>query len=397
MIGSGTRIMQALERIRLGDGLASHRVGNLMSYWILTNTGHVISRTTVQRITNLELSTDEVKAKCKEYDQRITDLLKDENHVIHQDGDLQLQDWNEFPIEDDPDFIEEFQHVISDPEITDEDENFTPDTFDDTYLNMEIALPRGGGDPEDTQFAKVTKRLRDAEGRPIGTANDNPLLDTREYEVEFLDGHVESMSANLIAQHLFSQVDEEGHRYILLDDIIDFRRDENAIDKADAFVIMRNGVRWRRQTTQGWQLLCQWKDGSTNWVALKDMKNSYPVQVAEYVKANGIDDEPAFAWWIPQTLRKRDRILSKTKSKYWQRTHKFGLRIPKTVAQAQAIDAENGDTLWWDAIMKEMQNVRPAFEKWEKSETDLPVGYQKIKCHFVFDIKMEESAFGGKR
>ena len=87
---------------------------------------------------------------------------------------------------------------------------------------MEIALPRGGGDLEDVQFAKVTKHLRDAEGRPIGTASDNPLLDTREYEVEFLDGHVESMSANLIAQHLFSQVDEEGHRHILLDDIIDF-------------------------------------------------------------------------------------------------------------------------------------------------------------------------------
>jgi len=59
-----------------------------------------------------------------------------------------------------------------------------------------------------------------------------------------------------------------------------------AIEKADAFVTMRNGVKRRRQTTQGWQLLCQWKDGSTNWVALKDMKNSYPVQVAEYVKAN---------------------------------------------------------------------------------------------------------------
>jgi hypothetical protein len=39
---------------------------------------------------------------------------------------------------------------------------------------MEIALPCGGGDPEDVQFAKVTKRLRDAEGQPIGTASDNP-------------------------------------------------------------------------------------------------------------------------------------------------------------------------------------------------------------------------------
>jgi hypothetical protein len=65
--------------------------------------------------------------------------------------------------------------------------------------------------------------------------------------------------------------------------------------------------------------------------------------------------------------------------------------IPKSVKEAQAIDAENGDTLWWDAIMKEMQNVRPAFEKWEESKKDLPVGYQKIKCHFVFDIKMGEN------
>ena len=114
------------------------------------------------------------------------------------------------------------------------------------------------------------------------------------------------MSANLIAQNLFSQIDEEGHQHILLDDIIDYRRDERVIEKADAFVVMRNGVKWQCQTTQGWQLLCQWKNGSTNWVALKDMKNSYPVQVTDYAKANWINEEPAFAWWIPQTLQKRN-------------------------------------------------------------------------------------------
>jgi hypothetical protein len=209
-------------------------------------------------------------------------------------------------------------------------------------------------DTEDVQYAKVTKRLRDTEGHPIRTANNNPLLDTREYEVEFLDGHIESMSVNLIAQHLFSQVDEEGHRHVLLDDIIDLRKDEMAVDKAGAFITMNNGVKRRHQKTQGWQLLCQWKDGSTNLVALKDMKNSYPVKVAEYGKANHINDEPAFAWWAEHTLQKHDQILSKMKTKYWQRTHKFGIRFPKTVAEAQVVDAKNGDTLWWDAIVKEM-------------------------------------------
>ena len=47
---------------------------------------------------------------------------------------------------------------------------------------MEIALPKDG---ESVQFAKVTKRLRDANGLPIGVARDNPILDTRIYEVKY--------------------------------------------------------------------------------------------------------------------------------------------------------------------------------------------------------------------
>ena len=47
--------------------------------------------------------------------------------------------------------------------------------------------------------------------------------------------------------------------------------------------------------------LVQWKDSSTTWVELKDMKEAYPVQVAEYSVQNHISLEPAFAWWTPQT------------------------------------------------------------------------------------------------
>ena len=51
----------------------------------------------------------------------------------------------------------------------------------------------------------------------------------------------------------------------------------------------------------------------------------------------------------------------------------------------------NGNTFWRDAIVKEMKNVRPAFEVWEKSADDIPPGYQQIKCHLVFDVKMGEN------
>ena len=46
-------------------------------------------------------------------------------------------------------------------------------------------------------------------------------------------------------------------------------------------------------------------DGSESWIHLKDMKESLPVEVAEFVTTRGIADEPAFEWWVPYTLRKK--------------------------------------------------------------------------------------------
>ena len=54
------------------------------------------------------------------------------------------------------------------------------------------------------------------------------------------------------------------------------------------------------------------------------------------------------------------------------------------------IDKENGYNLCWDVIMKEMKNVRPALEVFEKHKKDIPIGYQQIKCHMIFDVKIGE-------
>ena len=77
--------------------------------------------------------------------------------------------------------------------------------------------------------------------------------------------------------------------------------------------------------------LVQWKDGSVSWEKLKDLKESNPVEVAENAVANRIVEEPAFTWWVPHTLRKRNQIISKVKSRYWWMTHKFGIRHPHSV------------------------------------------------------------------
>ena len=61
---------------------------------------------------------------------------------------------------------------------------------------------------------------------------------------------------------------------------------------------------------------------------MRDLKELYPVELATYAKEQKIDDESAFAWWVPYVLRKQTRILLKVKSKYWARNHKYGIRIP---------------------------------------------------------------------
>ena len=238
---------------------------------------------------------------------------------------------------------------------------------------MELTLLKGN-DPN-PRLAKVMKRLTGASGITIGMANNNPILDSRMYKVKYQDVTKASLAANYITEIMFAQVDQEGNRHVLLEKIIDYRFNGRKVKQQDAFIITKSGTKRRHETTIGWQLLVQWTDSSTNWVALKDLKESYPVQLAEYSVAAQISMEPAFAWWVPHTLKRRNHIISNVKSKYWLRTHKFGIRIPKSVEEAKQLNQGNGDTQWWDEIWKEMQNIKPAFEVWEMDVDKIPTGY----------------------
>ena len=71
-----------------------------------------------------------------------------------------------------------------------------------------------------------------------------------------------------------------------------------------------------------------------------------------------------------------------------ERTHTFGICVPKTIQEALDIDKDNGNTLWADTIQKEMKNVMPAFKFLENNEA-IPVGYKWIPCHKVLDVKMD--------
>ena len=158
-------------------------------------------------------------------------------------------------------------HLVSD---ADDEEAITPqfepiepeasmpeaDDFDveayDKYLSAEVVLPKG----YQMLLGKVIARKRDADDNPIGRSHSNPIFDTRLYQVEFPDGHVEEYNANIIAQHLYSQIDGDGNRVALLDAIIDYEKDDKvAIPPEQRFAIGSNGNIYKHPTTKGWRLL----------------------------------------------------------------------------------------------------------------------------------------------
>ena len=47
--------------------------------------------------------------------------------------------------------------------------------------------------------------------------------------------------------------------------------------------------------------------------------------------------------------------------RYHKCTHKFGIEIPKTIAEAIAMDKKNGNRYWQEAIEKEMAADGVAF------------------------------------
>jgi len=113
-----------------------------------------------------------------------------------------------------------------------------------------------------------------------------------------------------------------------------------------------------------------------------------PHQVAEYAKANKIDAEPAFDWWVPVVLRRKTRIIAGAVSRHQRAGYKFGIRLPTSVADARKLDLENGNTYWIDALRKELNAVMIAFEVQDEEVKHIP-GYKRIPGHIIWDVKMD--------
>jgi hypothetical protein len=70
--------------------------------------------------------------------------------------------------------------------------------------------------------------------------------------------------ANVIAEAIYSQVNDYGRSYTLLQEIIDHHFMDKVIKKEDGWVTNRLGVRRWKVTTKGVKFTIEWRDSSTS-------------------------------------------------------------------------------------------------------------------------------------
>ena len=74
----------------------------------------------------------------------------------------------------------------------------------------------------------------------------------------------------------------------MIDEIIDFRKNRDAVAKDKGFFMTKYGTTRKLKSTKGLEPHVRWKDGSKNWVNFKDMKDSYPVEVMNFANQKNI-------------------------------------------------------------------------------------------------------------
>ena len=369
----------------------AHDICQGMAYHILTRDGTVVTRSTVSQLSPADKISQDILKQQESFTNGVDDSIGNFSSTTlkHVSGDMLGDDIYDNIFKDfDPEacVYDENGDLITFSPMDNPQESEAPVLEQgDQLIGTKIQLPLSG----ELREATVVQRKRNFDGTLVGTANPNPILDSRQYDVDFGDELYQEYSANVLLENLYSQVDEDGQSSSLLQCIVDHRCTDAAVPKEEGWYNPAGSTaRKRVRTTKGWDIQVEWTDGTRTWVSLKDLKEANPIDLAEYAKARGIDDEPAFAWWVNWTLKKRDMIINNIRARIPKKAMKFGVVVPGSVDEAIKLDEKNGNDFWKNAIVKELKNVIIAFRLLEPDE-HLPVGSKEIPYHIVFDVKFD--------
>jgi len=108
---------------------------------------------------------------------------------------------------------------------------------------------------------------------------------------------------------IYNQTNDDGYDEVLFNEVIGHRKNDEALP-AEASTV--DAV--PRRTTKGWDICIKWKDESSSWHPLCEIKNSFPIHLAKYALKYELQDEPAFKWWVKEALKRHKYMLKAAKT-----------------------------------------------------------------------------------
>jgi hypothetical protein len=208
-------------------------VGLALTAKTLTQNGQYVCRSTLRHLTPEEtLYTVHIAARSH-FDKMIIEPI----------GHKSIP--GDFPVEDlTPEYehycghtIEEGQDNAYEEGLPDNDnlDPLTTPEAGDNYISAEVLLPMGGV----LRQGKVISCKRNTDGNTVGWAHEQPILNTRTYDVEFEDWTITELTANKIAKCMYVQCNPGGNQYVLFDCFVDFDKLSTAISQADQTFVVK--------------------------------------------------------------------------------------------------------------------------------------------------------------
>ena len=169
------------------------------------------------------------------------------------------------------------------------------------------------------------------------------------------------------------RVGSKNHCRINVTSFINHKKNDKALSVENKIVVV-NSQSTIREWTADWGICHKWKDyimhqichstGHWTWTSIQSICSSC---------------------WNQNCIPSVEIQCSKL-----ERTHKFGIKLPKMVDEAIVIGKKNRNTYLQDAIAKEMKNIKIAFCILPDDEKT-PNRFQFINSHMIIEVKVELS------
>ena len=204
-----------------------------MAQWILKVNGNVVPQCSHHPLSVAELHSPTETRKCKVFDALIErrwgasiSLPKTAGNENDKEFDFcEDEDEPEWAMPDVEDAVDANRHLLDQQPAC------------DVIVNAEVQLQLG----EEFVTGRVKQHVLGPDGKVTGSCDENPMLNLITCEVEFPDGQVREHAADVIAENMLAQVDDEGFSQTMMEALIDHKHDDTVIPMEDKCLITCTG------------------------------------------------------------------------------------------------------------------------------------------------------------